>query len=552
MILVFANRKNVAAGFKWTAIVAAIALCVSAPIIIPFAEYFLNSDCYKIGHAATGTTPVAGILLNLLQPMYWGASPYLGCLCIAFVALALFVDGEKRATVLTLLAGCVVAFICICRPLFFAQLFDMTPASLVPGVYCTPVFLLQLAILSAFGADYFLEHLKAGKSKAFFVFAASLFIVCFLPAILNWCGFPFKIGSFDNGVKDMAFNSKTWLITIGLSLGISLLLILKNRTRIPALVVSLCIVALSLGSMAVDNRLSLPNQPAFNYDMIDPLPFLVEKGERVLALGFDVLCPNTNVAYRIASIGTHNVMQPARYIDFIVAAGARRTTFNTLIDKVPISRLVDYCGVKYVVSLGPVYGQGDPSAPKEAVQMPEAVVFSGRPEIKLVEAKVAYEARTAEASGTLKFEVEKGSEDRFVFTAVVLDGKGNPAWFGGLCAVQSAALQSGEVKLEALVPITFKANEKFYIGLHVFDVKELKILTPVISNANPHLKTFGPVLCLGGYQFAEPDKLARDIHYRLISESGPQRVRVYENTRSLGRAYIVFAGAFRLCSGPMA
>ncbi len=174
----------------------------------------------------------------------------------------------------------------------------------------------------------------------------------------------------------MAFNSKFWLVTMALSLAGLLVLVLKKYRKFPAIWIALLKIALSFGGQTMANKLSLPITPVFTYDAIAPLPFLIEKKERVLALGFDVLCPNTNAVYRIPSIGTHNVMQPRRYKEFIVAAGAKNTTFNTLVDKVPLSKMIDYVGVKYIVSLCPVYAEDDEEPALTAVKLDSPIEFS--------------------------------------------------------------------------------------------------------------------------------------------------------------------------------
>lgn len=538
LILLLSIKGKFFSALRWAAIVAPIALCLSAPVILPFVEYISNSDCYKFSRPDDEGVALQSILLNLLQPMFWGASPYLGVFCIAFVALACFVVGQKRASILAFLSGALIAFICICRPLFFAEIFTVTHASVIPGTYCIPIFLLLLTVLSAYGLDYFVENLQVGKNRAFACFVSCLLIVCFLPAVLEWCKFPFSSGNFGSGVPDMMFNSKIWFLTIALSLGGVLVLFLKKYRNLPVVWVPIAMIALSFGSQAMANKLSLPISPAFKYDAVAPLPFLMEKQERVLALGFDVLCPNTNAVFRIPSIGTHNVMQPLRYKEFIIACGAKNTTFNTLVDKVPLAKMIDYAGVKYVVSLCPVYAEDDGEPVVTPVKFASPIEFVGTPEIKLAQAGVAYDERKAEARGVLKFDCDKNAEARFIFIAVIVDEKGNPLWFGGLSPIVEKAQGRDTTRFSALVPVTLKQHEKFFVGLQVFDNKKLKFLDPVIG-ADKGLKTFGSIVSLTGCSFVYPDKTAQDLHYRFVSESGPQRVRVYENTRTLGRAYFV-------------
>jgi len=150
--------KNFAGSFKWTAMIAAIALLLSAPIIIPFLEYLLGADCYKFSHGGGDRVPVSGLLLNLLQPNCHGASPYLGVFAFAFGCLgALSARKNKNALVLSI--GVVFAFLSATRPLFFQSLFAITHASVFPGTYCIPPFLLLFALLAACGFDFLLYGL---------------------------------------------------------------------------------------------------------------------------------------------------------------------------------------------------------------------------------------------------------------------------------------------------------------------------------------------------------------------------------------------------------
>ena len=538
--MLFALRKEIGTGLRWTATIAPIAFCLSAPLIIPFAEYLFHSDCYKFVRPAGENPPVQALLLNLLQPVYHGASPYLGVAGIAFCALAFFVQGERRSYVLALLTGIAIAFICVCRPLLFGWLFDVTHLSIVPGTYCIPVFLLQLTLLAAFGFDFCTEQLKIGSNKAFAVFCLALILTCFLPAVLEICGFSFKSGNFDNGVADMAFNSKIWITTMVLSVLVCVVLLLKKYLKPPAVGICAALIILSFSSLAMANRWSLPIEPPFRYDLVDPLPFLIEKKERILTLGFDVLCPNTNAVYRIASIGTHNVMQPSRYKDFIVAAGARNTRFNTLVESLPLSRLIDFAGVKYVLSLGAVFGQDDKEPQFADVKLPRAVEFVDTPEIKVKAACVAYDERKAEVRGILTFAIENAPAQRFTYIAQISDEKGIPFWFGGIMPLCDRT-KSGKTHFSALVPSDLKRSEKFFIGVQIFDSERKRFLTPDARSLTT-IRAFGSFIALAEKQFSPPDKRADDLHYRLVSESGPHHVRVYENTKTLGRAYLVFSG----------
>lgn len=545
MVLIFSLRQEKISGLKWTATVAVFAICFAAPLLLPFIENLAYSDCYKFTSHHVTKAPEAVLLLNLLQPMYSGASPYLGILAVALMVIAPLVSGAKKLSVIALLVSSSVVFICTCRPLFFQFLFDLTPAKFVPSSYCLPAFLLQLALLSGFGAEVFTNHLRIGKNRPFLLFCAAAFGICFLPPAFEWWHYPFKLGNFENGLADMAFSYRGWIVTSALACCAFSLLLLEKIKRIPKRAVSIGLILITFGSLCFANRKSLPEMPPFNYDEVAPLAFLKEKNERVMSLGFDVLSPNTNAAYRINSVNTHNVMHPDRYVDFMMKAGANCTTFNTVVDRVPITNLLDYAGIRYVVSLAPVFGEGDAGPEPKVVSLGPGISFENYPNLKLTSASIAYDSRKAESRGILKFEVPEDETNRFLYSVVVLGQDGNPLWFGGMYSLQAGGRSSsqtdvdknGSVALSALVPIHLKHSQKFFVGVQVFDTKSCKFVVPA---AKPPFTSFSPVVCLSEFSFLNPDKGANDIHYSLISESGPQKVRVYKNTRSLGRAFMVF------------
>lgn len=538
--------KKIVDALKWIALVAVLAFCLSAPIILPFVEFFLNSDCYKFAVSARGTNvtsstiPWQGLTLNLVQACYWGLSPYLGALFLPLLGLSVYkIDGRPYYLSLTVTA--LVAFLFTCRPGFFDSIFAHTPLSLIPGTYSLIVVLLLLVLLSAFGFAYFVEAFHIGKNKPTYCFVLAILIACFLPPILKMCGFNFAVGSFDNGQTVMAFAPRVWFLTIGISVGLLLCAFLKKKVA-KLVIISFVLLATFISEWQC-GKLSVPIQPAFKYDAVEPLSFLREQKERVLALGFDVLSPNTNLVFQIPSIGVHNVMTPTRYKKFILAAGARGTTFNTLVDRVPLAKALDYSGIKYVLSLEPIVGRGDQQFPTEKIALPRALKFESTPEIKLESVEIGYDATTAQTCGAIKFDVEKESRKRFVFSIVILDALKKTLWFGGLksCCPTGKGVVDFDVPVDAsgLVPANLKDGDRFTLGIQVFDSKEMKFIK---LEKNGMLQHSDQIICLKDYRFASVNSPRPEgvPHYKFISESGNQHVRLYENTRTLGRAYLMF------------
>lgn len=526
------SAGKLAGSFKWTAAIAGIALLLSAPIIIPFLEYLLGADCYKFSHHGNNSVPIAALFINLLQPSYHGASPYLGVFAFSFFLLGALCARESKHA-LSVLISVVCAFLFATRPLFFQTIFDICHASLIPGTYCIPPFLLLFALLSAFGFDsLFAERDSSGWKK---IFLGGLVLTCSVPALLKLFGYPFEAGNFDDGVANMAFNSRAWILTIVLSVLAAVVVFARLRFKFPAAFASLLLIAMTILSQSNVNKLSMPISPEFRFDAPEPLTFLKQKNERVLALGFDLLSPNGNFTYRIPSIGTHSLMQPARYKDFIVAAGAKSTTFNTVIDKLPLSRMLDFAGIKYVMSLTPVYAASDSPPQGPAWKSQEPVNFQVR-QIRLVGSEGNYDANNASVVGKLTFEVSKESPKRFLYSPVILGESGNTLWYGGLYPVSPEGSNLPTVDLAAIVPKDLPLNARFRAGFQIFDCDRTEFLG---LDARSKTRHAGPVVIVAEFTRSASQPESGNTTYRLVSESGPQRIRLYENRRSLGRAYFM-------------
>ncbi|MBC7996868.1 MAG: YfhO family protein [Leptolyngbya sp.] len=535
--------KNTVTGFKWIAVVAGLALCFAAPVILPFCEFFSHADCYKFATDKNAVAPWQALVLNLVQANYLGASPYTGVFGVPFLLLAFFARKNSLYYLPVAISG-ILAFLFVSRPGFLNDVLNLSPLTYVPGTYCIPIFILFILIGSGFGFAYLVETFAFQKNKFTLLFVVALLVTCFLPPALELLHYDFKSGSFDNGVAPMAFAPRLWFVTVGLALALTIFIFFKQKIATPILIAF--ILAASFVSQAQIGRLSLPIQSKFNFDYEEPLPFLHDRKERALAVGFDVLSPNTNLVFQIPSVGSHNVMTPSRYKAFMKELGAKRNTFNTLVDRTPLSPMIDFAGVKYILSLAPVSGVGDPNLPEQACEMgSEPIHFESTEQLTLERASLGYDIGKAETAGTIKFGVAADSRKRFVFSVVMLDQAGNTLWYGGLigCCPTGKKVVNFEVPvgMPGLVPLTLKAGDKFTVGIQVFDSEKMKFIKPVSGSG---LKMSEHIICLKDFVFASPDTKSVNSHYRLVSESGRQHVRVYENTRTLGRAYLMFNSVF--------
>lgn len=533
------RSQKILIGLKWIGLVAALALCLAAPVILPFGEFFSHADCYKFGTDKNSIVPWQALILNLVQPNYLGASPYAGVFCVPLLMLACL-SHKQNKFFQPMAVSLILAFLFCCRPGPLNSFLNFTPLTYVPGTYCIPIFILLALLVSGFGLTHLVNSFLLGKNKGTLLFGFALLVTCFLPPLLEIFHYDFRSGIFDGGVSEMAFAPRVWFVTMGLSVALVVLIFLKQKISVAILIAF--ILTATFVSQAQIGRLSLAIQPKFNFDYDEPLPFLHDQRERVLAVGFDVLSPNTNLVFQIPSVGSHNVMTPSRYKAFMKAAGAKRNTFNTLVDRTPLSRMIDFSGVKYILSLAPVAGVGDPEITLQPIELKSRPVnFDSTPQLTIEKVSLGYDVPKAETAGSIKFGVAPDSRKRFVFSVVMLDKDKNTLWYGGLrgCCPGGKNIVNFDVPVDmsGLVPLTLKPGDKFTVGIQVFDSEKMKFIKPVAESG---IQMSEHIICLRDFVFAPPDTKSQASHYRLVSESGRQHARIYENTRSLGRAYLVF------------
>ncbi|MBA3860000.1 MAG: hypothetical protein C0507_24075 [Cyanobacteria bacterium PR.3.49] len=532
---------------KWLTFVAGLALCLASPVLLPFVEFFKLSNCYKFGEfVETGVAPWQGILVSLFMPLHGGASPFIGIATLPLVCLAWFTKQPARNLVRGLILLAVFAFLGVTRPGFTANIWDLTFLRYIPGLYFEPIFLLLLLITAAHGFETAVENLKGRKLLV--IFLAAQAIVLAVPPLLNLSGFDFKLGNFDNSVPDMRFQLKIWLICLaaGTVVAASAFLIAKNRLFFIGSVILATLVSLWQAT-----PLALPVRPNFRYDQIEPLPFLQKEKARIVSLGFDLLAPNTNLVYKIANVNTHNVMPPQRYKTFMDAAGGRVTTFNTVFDREEFSKLIDVCGVKYIMALGSVRGKDDYDEGRQTAALEQPVSYEGNQDIKLQYCNLRYCPERADVVGELKFEPGATNVDDYFFQVVVLGDQRQVLWFGGQYPLKQSRWREKEFpkeptrsKLSAPIPLAVPIGSKFTVALKVSNLKQMQSLKPLISDdkAVQSGSKIAPsdLLVLGTFTAESRKTKGQAPHFKLISESGLHKIRVYENTRTLGRAFLLF------------
>lgn len=362
-VVVESVEKRLSTFVSGLSIAGLFAFALSAPVLLPFAEYLLNSDCYKFNVDVSGFVPWQCLAYHLLQPGFNQASPYLGIVTTCLWPLALFLKGKNGLVAKCLFAIACVAFVLMSHIGPVDSLFRHPPFLWLVTVYCLPFYLLALAVMSALSLDTLIADSgnKFGLNKKLVLVVLCLLVSLAVPLALNAANVGLSGGDFDLILPHMAFNKTNWWHDCLLGLALILTLIAGNKLKtrykevVPAVVLVLAFVGIA--SLA---KTSLPIESKFAFPVVQPLPFLEDSGERMLSVGPHLLRANANTVYGVSSFADFNVLFPKRYLQFAKASGAKVELFTEVFDS-SIGRFADMASIKYVLSQVPLRRTNDES-----------------------------------------------------------------------------------------------------------------------------------------------------------------------------------------------
>lgn len=532
-------------GFLWLTLAGLNAFCLSAPMFVPFLEYFLNCDVpkkhayYAIGNEA----PWQSLTYAFFHPVFGGASLFAGILAVPLVLLSLFALKPKRKWYAAVLISTVIAFMSASRTGPFPLIDQLTGLMGLSRFEGMEALLVQVCLLMAFGLEELVERTTICARARYAVFSLSLVAAAIVPWLLNAGGFDITRHLFDSHLDQIGFNSKLWVQDVVILSVVLAVVSLRSRlpSRIPVLV-AVTVIAVNSLSEGASARRAEPVRPLFSYGAVDPLPFLAAKNERVVPIGHHLLLPNTNFIYLIPTVTFHGPTAPARYRNFVNAAGGQCDGFNGLFPSAVISPMLDIASARYFLTLTPLF-DGGAEAKEEKIELKEAVSFEDTDKIKLLSASLRYSPDNSEVKGHLDWHVKEGFGEKYGYTVVVYDDNGNAVWTGGPYYVRERAWRNDDrrpdeysrVELGAVVPLGVAAGTPLTVGIFVSDIMRGKPLTPSVTHTGKDKN----ILALRRFKTVRQATGSMSERFRLIKESGPHRIRVYENKKAVPACYLV-------------
>ncbi len=525
-------------GLLALTISGATAFFLAAPMLLPFLEFLCNSESYKFGAGNPSYVSFLALLLSFSQPVYGGASPYLGFCAFAFLPLALFYDKDNRTAkgvpLAKLLLGLNLFLIGLsCRILPVSLLFKVKPFSFIVANYYLHIVILLSAILAAMGFDWLLKK-EEKKEKDWVPFLAAIaagLFACLIRPFLSLCHFSLSSLSFDDTLPAASFSNYDFYAALFSCLALLFLLALLRMSRCAAREALRRFAAVSIllvwaASLLCLSKPALPLRQSFSYPDAEPLPAVKASGARVAATGSHIFKPNINLCYGIRDVRALNAIFPARYLSFMDKLGAKITSFNVELD-LPVSGLLRLTSVKNILSGSPVYDAAGLNrlAMKEAEAALPLDFGSG---IMLRRASFCYEPRQSAVFGKLALQAPEpvGKEKKSArpgFQAYLLDSQQNVV---ALCERHSFRKNAS---YSLSVPLKLKAGSRLQLYLQIFDKNGAVLGAPV---------KLGEIVSVDARGLTFPAASTGFQDYRLVSES-ESGVRLYQMAQALPDAYLV-------------
>jgi hypothetical protein len=508
---------------RWLIIRAFIAAAISAfmfsaPVLLPFLELLTSSACYKFTHAASFAMPWQAIALNLVEPVCGAGSQFLGALALAMLSAAIF-SGRKLAYCLLGTAAFMALVVCQIGPV--GWILQHTPLHVIVTVYGTPALLLLLSLAAAVG---FTECVETTWSRALpknIAIVSTGLLTLGMPLILKTAHVDISHYGFDFALRVPSWSYSAWnLNAVALGAFAVPLVISYFRPAIGKWLLIAVILIANFGTQAHIATNALPTRNNFEYKLDAPGPFLQQK-ERIMTVGQHIMKPNSQEPFGISNIAAHKSLFPARYIEFVQAAGGETGMLDQSFSE-NIHGLLDVAAIKYVLSTAPVHSIGEPR-PKMQPSSTENVVLGQW--LRLVSASSNYSANDHEVAVELSWDVKK-TKHKQTYMPVLYDSDGGKVWYGETYYFPVQTQTPLKMRDVIAVPLRAKEGQHLRLGLEVFDWQTLKYLSPPGG------------LTVSEFTVGPGSTNDRDRRFILKSES-TSGIRLYENTKAAPEAYLV-------------
>jgi len=348
---------SVLSSFKAVLVAASVAFGLTAPMLIPFVEYLLNGDSYKIATVAASGLPIGSILSNYLFPYCAKGSIYLGPLSWFGLAAAMCFFAKSTSSnrfAFPLIGGLALSLIAVTRFEPFRTLFTVPPLSMTFATYCLPEYILFLSLVSGMGINNLFLSRNSRRTVRQVTTLAVVLLLMIAPLILSlWHKNNLGL-QFDSTFDLPRFLFKPWVfntaVTMVMMTALWIARSISNRNSPFFLGI---FIVLGITNLIAISSFSLPIRPSFQFPALLPVKIDAKEDSRVMSIGNHLLKPGINLIYHLSSLQVLNPLLPRGYLKFIQACGGQADqytqTFPSFVD-----RLVTLTGVQHILTMEPI------------------------------------------------------------------------------------------------------------------------------------------------------------------------------------------------------
>lgn len=512
----------------WLMLVGICVFCVAAPVLLPFAEFMQNSDCYKFDNHAPPVVSLPAFLLALVHPAMGGSTAFLGILCLPSALLAYYRPRREMASVL-ICTPITISVASLVGPIY--ELFSIKPFNMLEPLYLQPICLLLLSVLMADGLQKLTEPNKDKLAIPLFILS-SVAVVSVTPVL---DAFHVPLNTLDWEFDKYKIFWGAWKKDAGISFGCGLLLIISYFNKLPARRTVEIVMLAGLLSQLTISRMSLPTHPSFTYRAAGPVKWLQNHPGRILAMGRHFIVPNINMTWNISDFRHFNGLYPPRYLNFQALCGGRRYFATHYRYEDSLSPALDLASVKYITSRSPVF---DNSELKLATKGPLTSVGTFDQDFQIFTSQMSWDDCSKQALCQLRWVCSEDIKKNYLVQFAVLDKTNKELW-----SSDEFPLQNGDVYVPEAsqigrwaIPEGTPQFEPVKLVLRVNNLWSNGPLWPLKSS----LGTIRNNLIIANLKLDHTKSTAEDSSKRFrLREELSDGTRIYENRHALSEAFSV-------------
>ncbi|HEY9869349.1 MAG TPA: YfhO family protein, partial [Candidatus Obscuribacterales bacterium] len=547
-------------ALKVLSLSAIVAICLSAPVLLPFFEFFANASFYKAVHANTlavnNSLHAPYSILDYLRGLIIGQADdalFIGTLAAVFLLLGV-VYGRGRVLAITFVW---LMAILLSMPVgWLADLLALKPLSYLAPRYCLPNVVLFGALVAAAGFQWILDETRESSRQKRFVFLCSTTLVLGAVAFFTWQ----KLGGnvlapigIQGLISEIWRNKQLLTIVAVAASGFALVLIRDKLGRFRSVIVAIALICLNFLSQATICKNVLPVCPRFDPATPQPIKFLQEHPGRIAATGDHFLLPNMNLLYGLDDCRAYNPLNLKRYASFFDRHGMTLGSAFTLTLPNRLDHLIDLASVRHIVTREAITSVDDNESLPGCYSLAPASEGRIALGLRLKRARLYYDAINSQINGSLQWRIHDYASNRYALQYFVLDSSGKELWSSQRKLISSAGAAAHLVEQSVALPVPLSVDRGSTIDIcfSVYDSWTSTTVKPdglTLSLTGPHVRLTSlqtvDTANSSPYRSRSPSTgNSTGRHFLLVKEI-PANCRIYDNQTALPSAYIASRGVF--------